>query len=63
MSILTFFRQKSGHGRHIRDPHPLPLSFTVYTDHLWAGEVLPGRGPQSGAVLVNIPISFRSWAT
>ncbi len=43
-------------------PPPLPLSFTVFTDHPKEGEVLPGRGPQYGAAPVNIPISFRSRA-
>jgi hypothetical protein len=54
MSILTFFLQKSGHGDILPTP-PLPLSFTVYTDHPRAEEVLPGRGPQCGAAPVNIP--------
>jgi hypothetical protein len=31
---------------------PLPPGFTVYTDHLSAGKVPPGRGPQSGAAPV-----------
>jgi hypothetical protein len=34
-------------------PPPLLPGFTVYTDHLSAGEVLPGRGPQSGAAPVK----------
>ncbi len=56
-SILTFFRQKLGREDILPTP-PLPLSFTVNTDHLMAGEVAPGRGPQWGAAPVNIPISF-----
>jgi hypothetical protein len=45
MSILTFFHQKWGREDILPIP-PLPLSFTVNTDHLMAGEVAPGRGPQ-----------------
>jgi hypothetical protein len=45
MSILMFFHQKLGREDILPTP-PLPLSFTVNTDHLMAGEVLPGRGPQ-----------------
>ncbi len=45
MSILTFFRQKSGRKDILPIP-PLPLSFTVNTNHLMAGEVALGRGPQ-----------------
>jgi hypothetical protein len=40
-----FFHQKSGREDKLPTP-PLPLSFTVNTDHLIAGEVAPGRGPQ-----------------
>jgi hypothetical protein len=32
---------------------PLPPGFTAYTDHLSAGEVPPGHGPQSGAAPVK----------
>jgi hypothetical protein len=60
-SILMFFCQKSGREDTLPIP-PLPLSFTVNTDHLMAGEVPPGCGPQSGVAPVNIPISFRSRA-
>ncbi len=58
---LEVFSSEVGPRRHIGAP-PLPLSFTVYTDHIRAGEVPPGRGPQSGVAPVNIPTSFRSWA-
>jgi hypothetical protein len=44
-SILTFFHQKSDREDILPTP-PLPLSFTVDTDHLMAGEVAPGRGQQ-----------------
>jgi hypothetical protein len=57
-SILTFFCQKSGREDILPTP-PLPLSFTVDTDHLMAGEVAPGRGPQWRAAPGNIPINFR----
>ncbi len=56
-SILTFFRQKLGREDILPTP-PLPLSFTVNTDHLMAGEVAPGHGLQWGVAPVNIPISF-----
>ncbi len=40
-----FFRQKFCRGTTI-PTSPLPTGFTVNTDHLSAGEVQPGRGPQ-----------------
>jgi hypothetical protein len=62
MSILTFFRQKFCRGATLPSS-PLPTGFTAITDHPSAGEVPPGCGLQSGAVPVNILISFWSWAT
>ncbi len=47
-SILTFFCQKFCRGTTI-PTSPLPTGFTVNTDHLSAGEVRPGRGPQCRA--------------
>jgi hypothetical protein len=47
-SILTFFCQKFCRVATI-PTSPLPTGFTVTTDHLSAGEVRPGRGPQCGA--------------
>ncbi len=41
---------------------PLPLGFTVVSDHPKAGELLTWIGLQSGAVPVRIPISFLSRA-
>ncbi len=46
--ILTFLRQKFSRGTTI-PTSPLPTGFTVNTDHLSAGEVRPGRGPQCRA--------------
>jgi hypothetical protein len=48
--------------RSQRQPPPLPLGFSANTDHPSEGKVLPGCGPQPGAVPVNMPVSFRSQA-
>jgi hypothetical protein len=53
MSIFTFFCQKFCRVATLPSS-PLPTSFTAITDHLSAGEVPPGRGPQCSAV----PIKF-----
>ncbi len=58
--VLTYFHQNSSRDDTLPNPPPLPLSFTVITDHLRAGEVLTGWGPQSSAALVDIPVSFQS---
>ncbi len=57
---VLYFCQKSSRS----DPLPalLTLGFTAMTDHMRVEEVLPGCGPQSGAALVRIPISFQSRA-
>jgi hypothetical protein len=58
---FDIFFQKIQRGCNPANP-PIPLCFTAITDHLMAGEVPPGWGPQSGVAPVNIPISFRSRA-
>jgi hypothetical protein len=54
-SILSFFCQKFCRVATLPSS-PLPTGFIAITDHLSAGEVSPGRGPQCGAA----PIKFRS---
>jgi hypothetical protein len=47
MSIFTFFHQKFCRCATLLT-FPLSTGFTVITDHLSAGEVLPGCDPQWG---------------
>jgi hypothetical protein len=66
--VLTYiwsnFCKKSGRGATLPSAHPspLPLGFIATTDHSRGQEVPAGCGPQSGAVPVSIPVSFRSRA-
>ncbi len=48
---------KSWQWHHLATP-PLPLSFTVVSDHPKAGELLRYCGLQTNMVPVNIPIIF-----
>jgi hypothetical protein len=58
--ILTFFHQKFCRGVTL-PTFPLPTGFSVITDHLSAGEVLPGCDPQCGRVSQH-SINFSSLA-
>jgi hypothetical protein len=54
--FLTYFCQRSGCSTSLpTPPPPLPLGVTAITDHPRVGEVLPGRGLQSGIAPVIIP--------